>query len=273
MEGNLPENKKNSLLFRKVFESSRFDIKKPIVEGFENIPLIPCIIATTHLSDIDVQEIAMVVADRRKIGMVSQETNLTFPPSKPFIALIGKDNFFPIANTLLPEDHNKSAYSLRIDDLRGMEDGIKKNGRTMIMAGHNHTRDWKLAENPGIAAIILAHKAGVPLVPAVLDIDSKNPIAQMTNKLSRVKNFVTLKRPSAKIIFCEPMNLAEISEDKLRAAIDLYSPDARRNMTPQQIATATETLEILQKEASQMMESFASKLPPEKRGKWSKEIK
>jgi len=139
----------------------------------------------------------------------------------------------------------------------------------MVVAGHNHTRDWKLAEHPGMAAIVLAHMAKVPLVPAVLDIDSKIPVGQSTNLSTRIKNFISFKRPDAKIIFGEPINFPEIPEDKLRSAIDLYSPDARRNMTPEQLATATETLETLQKEAAQMMESLASKLPPEKRGKWN----
>lgn len=250
----------------KVFEISRLVIEKPKLEGVENIPPNPCIIATTHLSDIDVQEVAMAVANIRKIGIVSQETNLTDPKFVPFVKAIGKENFFQIANAPYNKK-GRTAYSLRFEDLEKMQQGITQEGRTMIVAGHNPTHDWQLAENPGMAAVILAHMANAPLVPAVVDIDSKKPVAQSTD----FKSYLTLfNRPSAKVIFGEPMNLAEISEDKLRDAVGLYSPDQRRSMTPEQVAEARETLGILQRESEQMMEAFASNLPREKRGKWDK---
>ena len=71
------QNQERSSRRLKVFEVSRFDIKKPTVEGLDNIPPQPCVIATTHLSDIDVQEVALAIADKRKVGIASQETNLT----------------------------------------------------------------------------------------------------------------------------------------------------------------------------------------------------
>lgn len=262
-----PQQERSSFRVRKVFEVSRFDIKKPSVEGLENLPPTPCVVATTHLSDIDVQEVAMVVAKQRKIGIVSQETNLTFPLYRPFVAAIGKENFFPVANA--PYQGSRTAYSLRIDDLKKMKEGITREGRTMIVAAHNPTHNWQLAEKPGMAAVVLAHMANAPLVPAALDIESPTPVAQTTNNLARVKNL--LHRPNAKIIFGEPMQLAEISEDKLRAAVGLYNPDQRRGMSAEQIAEAKETLGVLQRESEQMMESLASKLPPEKRGKWNRQ--
>lgn len=95
-----------------------------------------------------------------------------------------------------------------------MAEGINKDGRTMVIVGHNPTHNWKLAENPGIAAVVLAHIANAPLTSATLDIDSRNPVAQSTgtwtDTWSRIKNFIKLKRPNSRIIFGEPINLAEI---------------------------------------------------------------
>jgi len=214
---NNPQQERSSFQVREVFKVSRFDIKKPTVEGLEKLPPTPCVVATTHLSDIDVQEVAMVVANQRKIGIVSQETNLTFPLYKPFVAAIGKENFFPITNA--PYKKGKTAYSLRLDDLRKMQEGITQEGRTMIVAGHNPTHNWQLAEKPGMAAVLLAHMANVPLVPVALDIESKTPVAQTTNNLARLKNL--LNRPHAKIIFGDPIELAQLSEEKLKAAVGL----------------------------------------------------
>lgn len=261
-------SKEKSSLRLKVFKLSRFDIKKPKVEGLEKIPPTPCVIVTTHLSDIDVQEVVMAVAGRRKVGVASQVTNLTFPPFKPFVAAIGKDNFFPVTN-LFKKGH--AAYSLRLEDLQKMQEGIREQGRTMIIAGHSPTHDWKLPEKPGIAAVVLAHMAGVPLIPAIVDIESSNPVAQTTDNMARVKNFITRKRPSAKIIFGEPIELAEIQEEELASAIGLYSPDKRRSMTQEELLSARGTLSVLKGEADKMMLSMASKLPTEKRGKWGKD--
>ncbi|KKQ28693.1 MAG: hypothetical protein A3H17_00350 [Candidatus Levybacteria bacterium RIFCSPLOWO2_12_FULL_37_14] len=271
MEDIPTEIQKSPFRVRKGLEISRFDIKKPTVEGLEKLPPTPCVIATTHLSDIDIFEIATIVANRRKVGVASEATNFTVPLFQPYLAVVGKENFFPMVNA--PYQDGKTALSLRFDDLKKMKEGIKNDGRTMIVAGHNPTRSWKLAESPGMTGVILAHMADVPLVPVALDIDSKTAIGQSTDIPTRIKNFIMFKRPNSKVIFGEPMNLAKIPEDKLQLAINLYSPDARRVMTPEQIAIATETLKILQEEASQIMEALASKLSPEKRGKWGKNLK
>ncbi|SRR5258706_2386242 len=249
----------------RILEISRFDIKKPKVEGLDQLPKTPCVVATTHLADIDVPEVAQALAGSRKIGIASQETNLTNPLFAPFVKAVGRDNFFPVTNSIT---NGHVGYSLRMEDLDKMVEGIEVDGRTMIIAGHSPTRNWQLPNHPGIAAVILAHKAKVPLVPAAVDIESKTPVAQSTDPLTRFKNFVTNNRPGAKIIFGKPMNLEEIPEDKLEAAIGLYSPDKRRAMSEDQLSEAQETLRILQAESEEMMRALAEKLPPEKRGKW-----
>ncbi|EKD64816.1 MAG: hypothetical protein ACD_50C00298G0002, partial [uncultured bacterium] len=61
MEDIPTEIQKSPFRVRKGLEISRFDIKKPTVEGLEKLPPTPCVIATTHLSDIDIFEIATIV--------------------------------------------------------------------------------------------------------------------------------------------------------------------------------------------------------------------
>lgn len=263
--GGNSQNEKTPLRFRKVLEVSRFDIKKPTIEGIENLPKVPCVVATTHLSDIDVSEVVMAIAGQRKVGIVSQETNLRYPPFKPFIAAMGKENLFSIENDF---ENNNATYRLRIDDFKKMQEGINQQRRTMVIAAHKPTRDWRLPEKGGMGAVILAHMANVPLVPAAVDIKSATPVAQSTDIKTRLKNFVTMNRPEAKIIFGEPIQISEIPEEKLRAAVSLYSLDQRRKMSEGEVASAKQTLGILQEEADRMMLSIASKLPPEKRGKW-----
>lgn len=260
---------KNQLQLRKILGFSRFDIQKPTVEGIKNLPSSPCVISTTHLSDVDVAEIVMTVGDKRKVGMVCQETNLRPLFLRPFISLMGRNNFFTIKNTI---EKGKTIFSLEIEDLIEMKRGIIKEGRTMIVAAHNPTHDWKLPKKPGVCAVILAHMANVPIVPAVLDIDSSVPVGITENIKTKIINLIKMKRPKAKIYFCKPFQVSKISGNKLRSVINLYSRDKRKKMPKEEVASANATLGIIKDEARQVMVSLASKLPVEKRGKWEGQL-
>lgn len=233
-----------------------FLYKKPTVEGRQNLPSGACVVATTHLSGYDVPEVAAELMKNRNAGMAMQSTILNFPMLRPFIHLMGEEDFFPISN--------RNSSNLDFEGLEQMRDAITKEGKTIVLAAHNPTKDWKLPDNPGLAAVILAHAAKVPLVPVDLDIQSKT-----YPKLRRlVKNSVLGKKPDAKMIIGSPISFPEISEDKLKAVINLYSLDKRRVMSEEQIRGAKVTLNILKSEAESVMKALASNLPPEKRGKW-----
>ncbi len=251
-----------------LLELSRFDIRKPTVEGREKLPQGPSVIATTHLSDIDVQEIALEVAKDRKIGIASQASNLTAAIFRPFVNAIGKENFFPLSNTLAPGGAT-SAFRLTSEDVQKMSEGVVIQGRTMVVSAHRPVDTWHLPDRPGLAAVVLAHHANVPLVPVALDIESKTPVALASKIAPRVRRFFLRQRPSARIIVGEQVPLSQIPQRDLDQAIDLYSTDKRRQMPGEEVTHARQTLSILQSEASQMMHELASKLPEAKRGKWA----
>ncbi len=251
-----------------LLELSRLDIKKPTVEGRERLPQGPSVIATTHLSDIDVQEVAAEVARDRKIGIASQASNLTAAIFRPFIGIIGKENFFPLSNTLAPGGAT-SAFRLTSADVQRMSDGIVNEGRTMVVSAHKPVDTWQLPDRPGLAAVVLAHRANVPLVPVALDIESERPVALASEIVPRIRRFFLRQRPSARMIIGEQIPLSQIPKDQLDEAINLYSVDKRRDMSQEQLAQARQALSILQQEATQMMRELAAKLPEAKRGKWS----
>lgn len=238
-------------------EKFRISYKKPTVEGRENMPTGPCVVAATHLSGFDVPEVAAEMMKNRKTGMSMQSSIYDHPLPKLLMQLMGKDNFFPLSN--------RNSSSLNDEDLKQMETAIVKDGRTIVVAAHNPTKEWKLPDNPGLSAVILAHAAKVPLVPVALDIQSRIPVRE--GIISIVKNALK-HRPGSKIIIGNPMSLPEISDGKLEAAINLFSPDKRRAMTKEQIEEAQGVLDILKSEAGEVMKALASNLPPEKRGKW-----
>lgn len=251
-----------------LLELSRFDIKKPTVEGRERLPQGPSVIATTHLSDIDVQEIAVEVAKDRKIGIASQASNLTAAIFRPFVNVIGKENFFPLSNTLALGGAT-SAFRLTSEDVRKMSEGVVSQGRTMVVSAHRPVDTWQLPDRPGLAAVVLAHHANVPLIPITLDIESDIPVALASEIAPRIRRFFLRQRPNARMIVGEPVPLSQIPQKDLDQAIDLYSADKRRQMSKEEVTRARQTLSILQQEATQMMQELASKLPEAKRGKWA----
>ncbi len=240
-----------------VFEKFRFAYKKPTVEGKENLPQTPCVIATTHLSGFDVPEIYSEITKDRKTGMSMQASILNHPLFRPFAHMIGTDNLFSLSN--------RSSSSLSLEDIEKMRKAIIEEGRTLVVAAHKPTKDWKLPDKPGLAAVILAHQAKAPLVPAVLDIESRIPVRE--GIISAAKSALK-HRPESKIVIGNPMTFDEIPEDKLQQAINLYSPEKRKLMTEEQVLEAQSTFDALKSEAGEVMKSLASKLPVEKRGKW-----
>ena len=230
--------------------------KKPIIEGRENLPPGTCVVATTHLSGYDVPEVTAEMMKSRNTGMALQSTILNFPLFRPFVHILGKENFFPISN--------RNSSSLDIEGLSKMRDAIIKEGKTIVIAGYNPTKDWKLSDKPGLAAVILAHETKVPLVPVALDIRSKT----YPKPRRLVKNSILGKKPDARMIIGKPISFSEIPLDKLQAAVNLFSINERRTMTQEQIMEAHATLATLKLEAEEVMKALARNLPPEKRGKW-----
>ena len=242
----------------------QINIREPFVEGGENLPNYPCVVATSHLSDVDVLAVvrAIMGVDQRKIGISSQKTN--FDLSLPAMKLAGLDHFFPLQNTTQKNGH--ASFTLNLPDFERMRDGITKERRTMVIAGHVPTRNWKLHRHAGIGPVLLAHMANVPLVPAVVDIMSLTPVAQSTMTLKeRALRLIKGERPSAKIIFGKPMTFPEISEEELKAIFNLYGLK-RENIHEEEWAT----IALLKQEQDAMMLSLAANLPSKKRGVWDR---
>ena len=238
-------------------EKLRLLYKKPNVEGRENLPQGACVIATTHLSGFDVPEVYAEITKDRKAGISMQESILTHPLFKLAANLIGKDNLFPLSN--------RNSSILRDEDLEKMKRALVEDGRTLVVAAHNPTKDWELPDRPGLTPIILAHQAKVPLVPVALDIQTRIPVRERV--ISAVKSALR-HRPESKIIVGNPILFPEIPEEKLQLVINLFSTEKRRLMTEEQIQEAQVTLNVLKSEAGEVMKALASNLPAEKRGKW-----
>ena len=233
-------NKATPFLFAKLMRLySEFFIKTPTIEGLDNLTQIPLdqplVIASTHLSDIDVQTIATNIAQYRDIGIASQSSNQRNIITGSFLRIAGNENIFGITDEHDPKTH-RSRYIFNPQDFRIMADAMQI-GKTIIIAAHKPTYDWRLPEKPGKGAVYLAQLTKAMILPIALNIKSNMPVGMADHKLDSIKRFILRKRPNAKITIGKPIRLPPIN---------------------------IEDVDKLKKQGKIIMESLQNMLPPEK---------
>ncbi len=237
---------------------SRFFIKAPAIQGLNNLTEIPLdkplVIASTHLSDIDVQTIAAFVASYRNVGIASQTSNQRHPIIGTFLRIAGIENVFGITNEY-DKKKRVSRYTFNPEDFEIMKNVIK-NGKTIIIAAHKPTYDWQLPQKAGKGAVYLAQLAKATILPIALDIQSNYPVGMADDKLNTIKRFVTRKRPNARLVVGEPIDLDPISEEDLKLMIKFYQTNTK-NQHP--------VLTKLHNQGQLVLKALADMLPEEKR--------
>src|SRR3989344_5220310 len=132
---NTSKPEKSSGRIRLALGYSELEVK-PTVEGLENLPSTPCIVAVTHLSNVDLPQVALAIIDKKKIGFVGYKN--------PLLRVMGRDNFFPIDRYR----NKENGYDLMTERFQRIRDGIIQDGRTMVIAAHNPVTNWQLPEKP-----------------------------------------------------------------------------------------------------------------------------
>lgn len=246
---------------------SEFFIKPPKIQGLNNLTQIPpdqpLVVASTHLSDIDVQTIAANIAPYRNVGMASQVSNQRNFISGNFLRFAGIENVFGITNEYDSKKHY-SLYRFNHEDFRIMSNAIKK-GKTIAIAAHNPTYDWRLPEKPGKGAAYLAQLSNAIILPVALDIQSDIPICMADDKKNAIKRFILRKKPDTRMIIGKPIKLALINKDDLEYMKKLYQSTAEQQISKQDMEKAKAVLKKIKEQAQIIMEALTNMLPPEKR--------
>jgi len=154
--------------------------------GLENLPEGGCIVASNHISLMDPPAIGCSVPARRKIRFMAKEELFHIPILRWIIVFLGA---FPVRRGMADRNAIRTAL------------GFLKNGEVVGMFPEGtRSKTGKLGEPlPGMA--LLAVKAGVPVVPAVV-ID--------TNKIFRDGHYF----PQFRVRFGPPIVLPASRSDK-----------------------------------------------------------
>ena len=246
---------------------SEFFIKPPRTQGLNNLTQIPqnqpLIIASTHLSDIDVQTVAANIAPYRNVGIASQASNQRDFLIGSFLRLAGIANVFGITNEYDSKKH-LSHYKFNHEDFEIMNEAIKK-GKTIVIAAHNPTYNWKLPEKPGKGAVYLAQLSNAMILPAALDIQSDMPIGMADDKINSIKRFILGKKPNARIIIGKPIKFSPIEQHDLKQMADYFENKIKNQFKNQDLEKIQITITKIKEQAQTIMKVLADMLPQEKR--------
>lgn len=246
---------------------SGFFIKSPQIQGLNNLTQIPLnqplVIACTHLSDIDVQTIAGNIAPYRNIGIASQTSNQNNIITGSFLRIAGTKNVFGISNVYDSKEH-RSRYIFKHNDFKIMSDAIQK-GKTIVIAAHNPTYDWKLPEKPGKGAVYLAQLSNAIILPIALEILSDKPVGMADDKINSVKRFLLRKKTNSRIVIGKPITLPKMKKEELQQIANLYQTKTKNQVSKRDLEKAKSALKKIKEQAEIIMSTLRDMLPPNKR--------
>lgn len=261
-------NNKTPFRFTKLMHiCSKFFINSPKIQGLNNLVQIPpdqpLIVASTHLSDIDVHTIAANIAPYRNVCIASRTSNQRDFIMGSYLRLAGIENVFGITNEYDSKKHY-SRYRFNHEDFRIMSNAIQK-GKTIVIAAHNPTYDWRLPEKPGKGAVYLAQLSNALILPVALDIQSDKPTGMSNDTINTIKRFILRKKPDANMIIGKPIMLSVINKADLEYVKKLYQNTTKQQISKQDMKKAKAVLKKIKEQAQIIMEALTKILPPEKR--------
>jgi hypothetical protein len=247
------------------------------VVGEHNLALVPpakkIILATTHISDLDVAIVAVALGSNLDIALTDISVHRSIvsslkagDPTVLILALAGKHNFLPLTykqekGTRRGQIHPKDFHTLK---------AILTDGKAVVIAAHNPVPDGTLPAKPGYAAIRTAQiTEDAVVLPVAVCIGETSELFGMGN----VKNIIrTLKRkPKATVSIGESIVLANPDAKKAAQLLEevITGVADGQELSEKAKQTIREAREVINKtEGATLMKALAKLLPPEKRGNW-----
>jgi len=280
------ESHKSSWRFREAMEANVGMVTKiKDVTGWENFynlkPGINPVIATTHLSDVDVQIGANIFSNLVDVGVASMQTNQTDALIGKLVALAGKDNFFDVFNTF---EKGKANFRLDSQNFLLMAQAMNERDKTMIIASHSpHYEGYGnrvLPEVPGLAAVIVANLTDRVILPVAIEFQDEGRIGMSEDIVESVLKKVKGDTPSSSVHIAEPIILDDggipheliTQKDEVLQALQLFNSKSRKEMSSEDKAKGLEIFRKLQKQGEIVLMAQASELPPESRGIWQERL-
>lgn len=250
-------------------------IQKPDVYGLKNLTKIAknkgIVVATTHLSDIDVQVVTSVISHYKRTGMAILAAHLNVPFYGDTLQLLTENNLYGVSGSFGFKFFKGQGATFKFEptDFHKMKVALDEGG-ALVIAAHIPTYDWKLPDKSGLGAVFLAQQEDEPLIlPVAVDIDHKKSTVAgtfYTDFKGTLIRLITGRRPKSKLFIGKAIELQKISQHDLELVRKFYKKDEK--LTDEELLITEKTINKLQEQRGEVMSSLASLLPHEKRGKW-----
>jgi len=242
---------------------AKAQIGKIDVVGKENISKIPkgkkIIIATTHISDVDLPLVAYVLGNDFNIALTNQSVHHSFkeePSTNIGLRLAGKDNFIPF--DYQKDNSGKKNPKFNPENFVPMKAALD-DGKTMVIAAHNPSYEGKL-EKGGYGAVYLASlDPDSVILPVAVNLKSKKSISAK-NPLQAM-----IERPDAEVTIGEPLIVGEIPNLQTIATV-MAKRKNKESITSEERQKFIEATKLLENESDKLMRRLAGMTPDEKKG-------
>lgn len=205
---------KSSWRLKKAFETEIKALLGEVkVEGLDNLKEIPkdrkVIVATSHISDLDIPMTVYALADKLDLIITNQSTQYSFkvdPGSNIGMRIAGRENFMPIDYKVADDKKApKQPNSFNPENFEKMIPAME-NGKAVIMAAHNPSHSGHL-EKGGYGAVYLAEISDAIIVPVGISIESVDgeQLGMAENAVATIKN-----KPKAGVNVGKPFELEKI---------------------------------------------------------------
>lgn len=256
-------------------------IKGTEYSGEENIDKLPPdkipVGAILHrTSNIDLQIAAAKLGRRLPLVIADWSTNIKDRFMKWALRIAGERNFSPISVSHqgpAPATRTDEQHWLNIEDFYRLEEAMLVRHRVPLIAAQRRGFDGKLYRNSGFAVPFLAQYSGQRWVlPVFVDIDYDEVKKGLVDDPRRVvRNLLPGgRRPSARVIICEPMELEPIPESEIDLVVEKFF---LRHDLPEDLDDRADSAFLkLRSQGDDILMAIGRHLPPERQGVWADRI-
>ncbi len=268
--GMLAEGERVDSFVKLVETSLRLSFKEIIVNGTENLELIPpnrrVIFAPTHLSDSDVPLTISAVGKRFHVAVGDASTHHKFSENTPaWLAnqITGPENFYPIKHQ--KDEKGVERGSINPEDFETMQKPLEERKAMILAAYFKGGHGWELPSKGGYGAVYLAEIANALIVPVAVNIKSKEQVGMGGGGALKT----LLKRPNAEVNIGKPLDLPKI--EGMERMAEILKKKKTTKLSTEEVQEFHRLSKALREHSDTLMEHLANLLPKEKQGPWKAE--
>jgi 1-acyl-sn-glycerol-3-phosphate acyltransferase len=242
---------------------AQLQVGKIDVRGKENISKIPkdkkVIIATSHISDVDLPLVAYVLGNDFNIAITDQSVHHSIKEEwHTYLAVkaTGEKSFIPL--DVYKDETGKKHSKFNPENFEPMQTALS-DGKSLVIAAHNPSYEGEL-EKGGYGAVYLAGlDPDTVILPVAVNLKSKKSISAK----NPLQAFV--EKPDAEVAIGEPIVIGDIPNLQIIKSV-MAKRKNKESVSSEERQEFFKVTKILDGESNKLMQRLSTMTPEEKRG-------